>query len=145
MALRLWVLSDAGEGARVVPLLDELLAAMAERNALRSHYWWYLSEAAVEFGRLGEFLALARAGAGPWVEAATARAEGDLERPVEIFESVGARPLEAAARQRAAEALFAAGRRAECEAKLEPALAFWRFVGATGYVDQGEALLAAAS
>jgi hypothetical protein len=54
-------------------------------------------------------------------------------------------PLEAAARRRAAEALFAAGRRAEGEAMLEPALAFWRSVGATAYLHEGEALLAAAS
>jgi class 3 adenylate cyclase/tetratricopeptide (TPR) repeat protein len=145
LALRIWVLSDVGERERAAPLLDELLAGMAERNGLRSHYWWYLSEAALEHGRREEFLALARAGGGPWIEAATARVLGDVEKAVAAFAAIGARPLEAAARQRAAEALFAAGRRAEGEAELEPALAFWRSVGATAYLHEGEALLAAAS
>jgi hypothetical protein len=63
----------------------------------------------------------------------------------EIFAGMRARPPEAAARRRAAEAHFAAGRRAEGEAELERALDFWRSVGATTYLREGEALLAAAS
>jgi tetratricopeptide (TPR) repeat protein len=146
LALRISVLVEVGEPERAVPLLDELLGAMAERIGLRSHYWWYLTEAAVQFGRRDDLLALARtAGRGPWIEAATARALGDLETPVAIFARIGARPLEAAARRRAAEALFAEGRRAEADEQLEPALDFWRSVGATAYLHDGEALQAAAS
>src|SRR3954469_13289646 len=44
---------------------------------------------------------------------------------------------------RAAEERFAAGSRAEGEAELERALAFWRSVGASGYLDEAGALAAA--
>jgi hypothetical protein len=45
-------------------------------------------------------------------------------------------------RLRAAEALVAEGRRAEADEQLRPALAFYRSVRATRYVQEGEALLA---
>ena len=45
----------------------------------------------------------------------------------------------------AAEWLLEQGRRAEADAELERSLAFWRSVGATRYLRQGDALLAAAS
>jgi hypothetical protein len=49
---------------------------------------------------------------------------------------------EAYTRLRAAERLVAEGRRAEADAQLQHALAFFRAVGATPYVREGEALLA---
>ena len=52
---------------------------------------------------------------------------------------------EADARLRAAEQHAAAGRRAEASAELDRALAFYRSVGATRYIRQGEALLAASA
>jgi hypothetical protein len=45
---------------------------------------------------------------------------------------------------RAAEALVREGRRSEADDELKRSLAFWRSVGATAYVREGEALLAAA-
>ncbi len=54
-------------------------------------------------------------------------------------------PDEADARLRAAEEAIEAGRRAEGERKLERALALWRSLGATAYVLEGEALLAASA
>ena len=53
-------------------------------------------------------------------------------------------PDEASARLCAAEALVREGRRAEADTELNLALAFWRSVGATAYVREAEALLAAA-
>ena len=50
--------------------------------------------------------------------------------------------FEAEARLRAAEQFLAAGRRAEGETELEKALAFYRSVGATLFIERGEALLA---
>jgi hypothetical protein len=44
---------------------------------------------------------------------------------------------------RAAEALAAAGRREEADGELTRALDFYRAVGATRYIREGEALLAA--
>ena len=48
-------------------------------------------------------------------------------------------------RLRAAEQLVGEGRRAEADEQLGPALAFYRSVGATRYVREGEALLAASA
>jgi hypothetical protein len=45
----------------------------------------------------------------------------------------------------AAEELIEAGHRAAGEAELQRALAFYRKVGATRYIQQGEALLAASA
>ena len=127
-------------------MLEELLASLEERNGLRTHYWWYLSKAALELERADEFTAVARAAtSSPWVESASAFAARDFERAAEILAAVEARPVEAATRRWAAEAHFAAGRRAEGEAELERALAFWRSVGATADVHEAQSLLAAAS
>jgi hypothetical protein len=52
---------------------------------------------------------------------------------------------EAYARLRAAEQLVAAGRSAEASAELDRALAFYRSVGATRYIREAEALLAASA
>ncbi len=52
--------------------------------------------------------------------------------------------LEALARLLGGEELIDAGRRAEGEAEIEKALAFYRSVGATFFVQRGERLLAEA-
>jgi hypothetical protein len=62
---------------------------------------------------------------------------------VEIYEQTGARMDVAAVQLHAARKLVEAGRRAEADLYLHPALAFYRAVGATRRVQQGEALLAA--
>ncbi len=59
-----------------------------------------------------------------------------------VYAGMGALPEEAFARLRAAEAFVQEGRRAEADAELSRALAFWRAVGASAYVREGEALLA---
>jgi hypothetical protein len=48
-------------------------------------------------------------------------------------------------RLRAAEQFVAEGRRAEADEQLRSALSFYRGVGATRYVREGEALLAASA
>ena len=70
-----------------------------------------------------------------WKDAARAVLQEDYVRAAHLFAQIGSRPDEAMARLKAAEA----GDLAE----LEPALAFWRSVGATRYIREGEALLAA--
>ena len=62
-----------------------------------------------------------------------------------MLDEIGDAELEALARLRAAEQLIAEGRRAEADEQLQRSLAFWRSVGATRYIREGEALLAAAS
>lgn len=55
---------------------------------------------------------------------------------------IGAKPEEALARLLAARSLIADGRRAEGEAELRPAVAFWNQVGATQLGALAEGLLA---
>jgi hypothetical protein len=52
---------------------------------------------------------------------------------------------EAFLRLRAAEALVEAGRRAEADAQLQRALAFYRSVGATAYIRAAEGMFAASA
>jgi tetratricopeptide (TPR) repeat protein len=78
----------------------------------------------------------------PWAEAGSAICSGDFRRAADVLAEIGYRPGEAYARLRAAAELVEEGKRAEADAELTPALAFWREVGATRYVREGEALLA---
>jgi class 3 adenylate cyclase/tetratricopeptide (TPR) repeat protein len=78
----------------------------------------------------------------PWRTAAAAYVSGEFRDAADMYSSIGALPEEAYARLRAAEALVGEGRRAEADSELDLALGFWRSVGATAYVREGEALLA---
>ncbi len=99
------------------------LSAIAD-SGLRSVYRWFFGEGAVELRRRDGYLCMARTTPrGPRVEVASAFAECDFARAVEIFAS---RPDEA-------------------EAELERPLDVWHSVGATTYLREGEALLAAGS
>jgi tetratricopeptide (TPR) repeat protein len=80
----------------------------------------------------------------PWRRATAAALSGDGRAAAEIYRKMGAGPEEARARLQAAGQLVREGRRAEADAELERALTFWRSVGATAYVREGEALLAEA-
>jgi class 3 adenylate cyclase/tetratricopeptide (TPR) repeat protein len=81
----------------------------------------------------------------PWLRAAVAYATGNPSEAADIYGELGAGPEEARARLRAAELLVRDGRRAEADVELERALAFWRSAGATAYVREGEALMAASA
>lgn len=78
-----------------------------------------------------------------WTRAALALVEGDYAWVADAPYEIGHLDGEAAARLRAAEKLVAEGRRAEAEAQLEKALAFFRAVGATRFIREAEALLPA--
>jgi class 3 adenylate cyclase/tetratricopeptide (TPR) repeat protein len=81
---------------------------------------------------------------GPWKDLALAGASGDLQRAGDVYASFGSPSFEGLARLFGGEELIAAGRRAEGEAEIELALAFYRSVGATFYVERAERLLAEA-
>ena len=72
--------------------------------------------------------------------AAQAIVTGDFGRAAAVLAEIAFRPGEAYTRLRAAEELAGAGRTAEAEAHLEPALDFYREVGATRFIGEGEAL-----
>src|SRR5262249_23703411 len=80
-----------------------------------------------------------------WVEAAIAVLTEDFDRAIALYERADAVVDVALVRLRAAQRHVEAGRRAEADAYLSPALAFFRSVRATRYMREGEALLAAAS
>ena len=80
-----------------------------------------------------------------WNDAALAILDGKLERAAELFVQIGSLPDEARARMRAAERLVADARRGEADVQLHKAFAFYRSVGATRYIREGEALLAASA
>jgi class 3 adenylate cyclase/tetratricopeptide (TPR) repeat protein len=78
----------------------------------------------------------------PWRDAQLAVLDGDFSRAAAFFASVGYSGPEAEVHLLAAEALIGDGQRAEGESPLRKALAFYQSVGATFYVQRGEALLA---
>jgi tetratricopeptide (TPR) repeat protein len=86
---------------------------------------------------------LSRTPERPSIMAASAVLAGDFARAADIAAENAWRPDAAELRLRSAEALVAQGRRAEADVQLAEALAFFRSVGATRFVRQGEALLAA--
>ncbi|MGB2874636.1 MAG: AAA family ATPase [Gaiellaceae bacterium] len=99
-----------------------------------------------DLGLQDEFAgSLSATGLSPWVRAGAAICAGEFERAADILEEIGHRPGAAYARLRLAEKLTGEGRRAEADAQLDRALVFWREVGATRYVSEGEALLAASA
>jgi class 3 adenylate cyclase/tetratricopeptide (TPR) repeat protein len=92
--------------------------------------------------RLRELLARS-AGGNPHVDAAECFLAADFVAAAEIYERLESRPAAAFCRLEAARAAAAAGRPAEANDQLGQALAFYRSVGATRYIREGEALLAA--
>jgi class 3 adenylate cyclase/tetratricopeptide (TPR) repeat protein len=137
---------SAGRRQEASALADELLALDPVRHQT-SHCVSPIFDLAWVLGELGrEDELLERAAsvesATPWIRGATAIARGELEHAADVYMEIGNLPNEALCRLRAADRLVGEGRRAEADAQLAKALAFWRSVGATRYVREGEALLA---
>jgi tetratricopeptide (TPR) repeat protein len=116
--------------------LSELLERLVEGKPLLSTLLPDFAVASVELDQAEAFrhAIAALKKQTPWVEAARAFAEGDFTAAGEIYIQIGSRPDAACAWLRA-------GR----EETVQLALDFYRSVGATRYVREGEALLAAAS
>src|SRR5207244_8514168 len=139
----------AGNKRRGSELLDEALEEYRELRQLGFAAVWAHTAAWVAYSidRGEDFLDAVRdePSITPYVRAARAIAAGDFRSAAEIFGEIGELSFEAFYRLRAAEQLVAQGRRAEADEQLRPALAFYRGVGATRYVREGEALLAASA
>jgi len=129
------------------PAADELLAELLRDHRVEESWFSRLPLLLSELDRGDEFLTATEESslATPWLEAGRAVGEGDFARAAEIYAETGARELEAWARLLAAESLIADGRRAEADAQLTTALAYFRRVRATAYIRRGEALLAASA
>jgi class 3 adenylate cyclase/tetratricopeptide (TPR) repeat protein len=76
-----------------------------------------------------------------WAEAATWYFAGEFARAADVYREIGTMSDEAEARLRSGLALLEAGKRSEGAAEMEKALAFYRAVGGTYFVRQGEAAL----
>jgi len=138
LVARARVLVETGRAAEAAALLDSAGGRIG-REGLG------LSDLAIVTAELGRspagLTSLARH--GRLAAAAEAVLAGDYARAADLYGGIGSRPDEADARLRAAAALVESGRRAEADAQLGAALAFYRSVGATRYVRKGEQLLAA--
>jgi len=140
---RACALAAAGRQAET----DAMLAELFREHDVSIHWLHRLPMFLVEHGRSEEFLAATADSrpVRPWLEAGRAIAAGDLVRGADVYAEMGVRGAEATARLLAAEMLVAEGRRAEADAQLTSALAFFRRVRATAYIGRGEALLAASA
>ena len=81
----------------------------------------------------------------PWFVAARALADREFVTAAELLDSMGAARSAALARLRAAQEFARTGRRAEADDQLRHALSFFRSVGATRFIREAEALLAASA
>jgi tetratricopeptide (TPR) repeat protein len=140
---------SAGNETRAGETLDEILAEVRRLPQMGfgttwAHGWVWVARA---LDRLEEALDALRDEPlqSPWLDAARAVAAGDFRQAADVMAGIGSVPFEMFYRLRAAEALVAEGRRAEADEQLRPAVAFYRGVGATRYVREGEALMAASA
>ena len=85
---------------------------------------------------------VARMNHSPWVSAAETYIDGRYAEAADLYRTLSVAD-EAWARLRAARSLLEAGARADADVQLQKALAFFRSVGATRSISEGEALLAA--
>jgi tetratricopeptide (TPR) repeat protein len=140
---------SVGNESRAAEILDDVLAEIRQLPQIGFAAVWAhgLAWVARMLGRPEDVVEAMKDEPAdtPWIHAARAVAAGDFVRAADLFVEIGAPTEEAFYRLRAAEAFVAEGRRAEADAQLGPALAFYRSVGATRYVREGEALLAASA
>ena len=133
----------AGRDHDAAQLLDELLTLTDETGAAL-YYTWVIDQAWV-IHDLARTEAPPRSRAHVWSEVAQAVARDDIVGAADVLATTDLRSEESYARLRAAEQLASQGRHAEAQPHLEQALAFYRSVGASGYVRRGEALLPASA
>ena len=144
LAARAMFLLQAGHREEAATLTDEVLAFRDdEGNALYFTWLIHLAWLVRDLDRSDDVPRIQRA--EPWNAAAAAIHRGAFAEAAAILSSSGMRTEEAYARLRAAEAFAEEGRRAEAQAQLERALAFYRSVGASAYVQRAEALLPASA
>jgi hypothetical protein len=141
-----YLLAAAGRTDEGQRILTELFAAgTAEMSNLFESFTDCLLAAEI-LGRRDEarqWLGTSRN--SPWFAVARALADQEFVRAAESLDSMGAARSAALARLRAAQELVKTGRQADVDNQLRHALNFFRSVGATRFIREGEALLAASA
>jgi class 3 adenylate cyclase len=139
----------AGDEGRAAEVVDEILNGYRGLRQLGFAAVWAQTVAWVAWcaGRGGEFLEIVRDEPAEtlWIRAARAIAAGDFRAGADTLREAGNVTFEAFYRLRAAEAFVVEGRRAEADEQLRRALTFYSTVGATRFIKEGEALLAASA
>jgi tetratricopeptide (TPR) repeat protein len=124
-------------------ILDDLLRGV--RLSFASIALPALASAALPLGLLPELdSALEQHVPTPWIEVVRHYAAGNFAAAADMLGEIGSRPEEADARLHAARHLTAAGLEDEAGEQLRQAIAFFRSVGATRYLDESESLLTGA-
>jgi class 3 adenylate cyclase/tetratricopeptide (TPR) repeat protein len=146
LAVSAYVLAATGRADEAQPVLSELFAAgpadlstICESSAnclLAAETLGRRDEARQWLGNQHDF---------PWFVAAWALADQEFVAAAESLDSMGAARSAAVVRLRAARELASTGRRAEADDQLRSALGFFRSVGATRFIREAEALLAASA
>ncbi len=141
-----WIYVETGQPREARRVARQLIANIAEQTRRDFEGARDLALVASRIDVEAELLEqMVARGWTPWDKAVVALLEGDAIAAADGYAAIGATALEAHTRLIAAEQLIAAGRRKEGERELSRALVFFRSVGATYYLDRGEALLAASA
>jgi tetratricopeptide (TPR) repeat protein len=148
LAFRARLHAELGESDDAARLTEELLDTWTRTRSGYLEIWildaWFAASATDNEARLARAIQSSPLNV-PWIDAVTALMQREIGAAAATFEQMGAVSAAAEARLWGGELLVEQGRQAEANVQLEHSLSFWRSVRARGYLQRGEALLAAAS
>lgn len=139
------VFSELGDRERASMLVGELLEHLrADRvaSAFVTHSLHTLAWTMTSLGREADIADVLPDDDVPWVHAARAFVAGDFRHAADTCRAMGAQAEEARDRLWLAKSLLAQHRHVEAETELQRALDFYRSVGASRYIREGEAMRA---
>jgi class 3 adenylate cyclase len=149
LALAAHTFQSVGEERLAAQTLDTALDGLRDLRglgfaAVELHFLTWVARA---HGREAELLEIVASEPfeSVWIQLVRAVAAGEWARAAAMLDEIELPAAAAFYRLRAAEQLVEEGRRAEADEQLRPALAFFRGVGATRYLREGEALMAASA
>jgi class 3 adenylate cyclase/tetratricopeptide (TPR) repeat protein len=140
LSLNAWARLGLGDVAQARAFFEEAVELFGRDPHARP---WTLTEVAFELGQSGAIRdTIGRITPSPGRDASLALLDGDMETAARLYAEIGFTHFEIEARLRWAEQLAAEGRVEAAHEQLERALAFYRSVGATLFVERAERLLA---
>jgi hypothetical protein len=148
LAFRARLHAELGETADAARLVEELLDTWVETRAGYVEIWildaWFAASMSDNEGRLLSAVQSSPLDI-PWLDATKSLMQREIDEAAGTLEEIGAACVAAEVRLWGGEWLVEQGRHSEASVQLERSRSFWRSVGAHGYVQRSEALLAAAS